>query len=106
MLEKGKEKKTRSPLRFNKKDQSFVTAYQRSLRTSQRQKRREGKRGSSSPCRTPPGQRSPSRGTAAAPPQERRVREKAALHRNVDDPDPSGPAEGPRTDGDGAGVWQ
>lgn len=103
MLEKGKEKITKSPLRFNKKDQSSVTAYQRSLQTSQRQKRREGKRSSSSPCRTPPGQRSPSRGTAAAPPQERWVREKAALHRNGDAPYPSVTAEGPRTAGDGRG---
>lgn len=101
MLEKGKEKITRSPLRFSKKDQSSVTTYQRSLQASQRQKRREGKRGIT-PCRTPPGQRSPRRGTAAAPPQERCVREEAASHRNaVDAPHRPPPARALRQLGTG-----
>lgn len=94
---------TRSPLRFSKKDRSSVSSYQRSLQTSQRQRRREGERGSGSPCFPRQGS-APRRGTAAAPPQERCVRDKAALHRNADAPHPSGTGEGSRQSGRGRCV--
>lgn len=100
----GKEKITRSPLRFNKKDQSSLTSYQRSLQTSQRHRRGRGKRGSSSPSRTPPRERShPRHGRSSASGAPCAGEGSAAQERGY--PAPARHRRGTPPAGHGAALW-